>query len=136
MLLQQDLVGIQKQIFGLPWNRGLWPLLNDVETVYTGEATYIPWLEPNSRRKDDTLRQVQPNSVLTIPEDVADPGNIPVVLFGHGINTSAELAYGVANFVMVMPSLPSTLPWHAVRMHLRRPMRGLGLFCRGDGQYQ
>jgi len=139
LLLQQELdLEFKNKSLDSPWNRGLWPLLNDVETVYTGEATLHSWLEPNSRRADDTLRQVQTEFVLTIPEDVADPGNIPVVLFGHGINTSAELAYGVANFLADAgyAVFAIDLPYHGMRSVCTSDAQcaGWGSSCRGDGQ--
>ena len=76
---------------------GLWPLLNDVETVYTGDLTLHSWLEPYSRRATATPQNVRTQFVLTLPENPSDPSNVPVVLFGHGINTGAT--YGVANFL-------------------------------------
>ena len=138
-LFQQDLdLDFKNKTLDSPWNRGLWPLLNNVETVYTGEATLQSWLEPNSRRADDTLRQVQTEFVLTIPEDAEDPSNIPVVLFGHGINTSAELAYGVANFLADAgyAVFAIDLPYHGMRSICTSDAQcaGWGSTCRGDGQ--
>ena len=82
-----------------PFNRGLLLLWPDVETVYSGEATIWSWIEPNTRRRVAEPVPVKTEFVLTLPEEPEDQGNVPVVLFGHGINTSAELVYGVANFL-------------------------------------
>ncbi len=126
-----------------PFNRGLLLLWPDVETVYSGEATIWSWIEPNTRRRVAEPVPVKTEFVLTLPEDPEDQGNVPVVLFGHGINTSAELVYGVANFLAEAgyASFAIDLPYHGMRSPCTEDSQcagwslfGGGSTCRGDGQ--
>lgn len=139
LLLQQELnLQFQNTLLQTPLDRGLWPLLDNVEKIYTGEATLRSWLDPNTRRRTEEMRNVQTEFVLTIPKDVADPSNIPVILFGHGVNTSAELAYGVANFLASAgyAVFAIDLPYHGMRSLCTEDLHceGLDATCRGDGQ--
>ena len=138
-LLQLPLdLNFENEALQSPWDRGLWPLLNDVETVYTGDLTLHSWLEPYSRRATATPQNVRTQFVLTLPENPSDPSNVPVVLFGHGINTGAELAYGVANFLADAgyAVFAIDLPYHGVRSPCTEDAHcsGWGSTCRGDGQ--
>lgn len=78
-----------------PFARGLWLLLPDVENVVTGKVPTADYLDPASGHiaRDYTLRAV--DFVLTLPKDAAE--RVPVVLFGHGLETSRELVYLIAN---------------------------------------
>ena len=126
-----------------PFNRGLFLLWPDVATVYSGEATIWSWIEPNSRRRVAEPIPVKTEFVLTLPEEPEDQSNVPVVLFGHGINTSAELVYGVANFLAEAgyASFAIDLPYHGMRSPCSEDgqcagwsLFGGGSTCRGDGQ--
>lgn len=81
-----------------PFERGLYVAMPRVKTVLTGKMTSLEFLDPYTRR----LREGEPvvsdvEFVFTIP-DGAEPGEpMPVVLFGHGLLTSRELAYGIAD---------------------------------------
>lgn len=81
-----------------PWDRGLWVAMPDVATVVSGTYSSIDFLDPYTGR----LRASGPVAsevpfVLTIPEDVTPDEPLPVVIFGHGLITSRELAYVIAN---------------------------------------
>ena len=126
-----------------PFSRGLLLLWPDVETVYSGEATIWSWIEPNTRRRVAEPAPVKTEFVLTLPEAPEDQSNVPVVLFGHGINTSAELVYGVANFLAEAgyASFAIDLPYHGMRSPCTEDSQcsgwsflGGGSTCRGDGQ--
>jgi hypothetical protein len=83
-----------------PWDRGLWIAMTDVETVITGRMTTLDFLDPYTRRLragDPVEREIE--FILTIPEGVDPEEEIPVVIFGHGLITSRELGYGVANIL-------------------------------------
>ena len=125
-----------------PFSRGLLLLWPDVETVYSGEAHIWSWIEPYSRRRVPEPVAVKTEFVLTLPEDPEDQGNVPVVVFGHGINTSAELVYGVANFLAEAgyASFAIDLPYHGLRSPCTEDTQcagwsllGGGATCRGDG---
>lgn len=82
-----------------PSDRGLGLLLRDVETVVTGEITVLELLDPATRAFRPDMRG-EPNSVsfvLTIPESARPGEPVPVVYFGHGLFTSRELVYMIAN---------------------------------------
>ena len=82
-----------------PRERGLWPLLTNVETVITGKLTTLEHLDPEtlSLREDQSAQERLVDFVLTIPERARPGEPIPVVVFGHGLETSRELVYMIAN---------------------------------------
>lgn len=99
-LYQKDIPAqVQNTINKSPVDRGLPVIMHDVETIVSGDMTILDHLDPktNGFRTDDATVLGASAFVLTIPES-AQPGRpIPVVLFGHGLFTSRELAYMIAN---------------------------------------
>jgi dienelactone hydrolase len=81
-----------------PNERGL-GILFGIETVVTGQMTIWDRLDPRTRRFFDDGRGEENlvDFVLTIPESATPGEPIPVVLFGHGLFTSRELVYMIAN---------------------------------------
>ena len=72
--------------------------LFDVETVVTGTFEIQDYLDPRTRNwRADSPQPTMVEFVLTIPEDATPGVPIPVVLFGHGLLTSRELVYFVAD---------------------------------------
>jgi len=81
-----------------PLERGLPLVLDNVETVTTGKMTIADRLDPRTRRfRADGPRPNQIDFVLTVPIGYDSGEPIPVVLFGHGLFTSRDLVYMIAN---------------------------------------
>ncbi len=102
-----------------PLQRGLPFILSNVETIITGEVTTLDYLDPRTRafRPDETPEERSISFVLTIPEN-AEPGKpIPTVLFGHGLFTSRELTYLIANYLADegYAVFATDLPYHGNR---------------------
>ncbi|MEZ4460566.1 MAG: hypothetical protein R3E66_12740 [bacterium] len=99
-LYQKDIPAqVQNTINKSPNERGLPIIMRDVQTIVSGDMTILDHLDPatNAFRTDGATVLGSTPFVLTIPES-AQPGvPIPVVLFGHGLFTSRELAYMIAN---------------------------------------
>ena len=81
-----------------PRERGLGLLLPSVETIVTGKLTTLDYLDPATLAMREGGEPVERlvEFTLTIPErvDIGDP--IPTVIFGHGLMTSRELLYLIA----------------------------------------
>lgn len=82
-----------------PLDRGLPVIMRDVETIVSGDMTILDHIDPSTGafRTDGATVLGSTPFVLTIPESASPGQPIPVVLFGHGLFTSRELAYMIAN---------------------------------------
>jgi len=81
-----------------PWDRGVWVTMPEVTTVISGSFSSLDFIDPTTQRM--RMNGPEPSTVpfvLTIPEGVTPEEPLPVVIFGHGLITSRELAYLLAN---------------------------------------
>lgn len=94
--VRTDLINVEA---GSPTSLGLLLTMPLVKTVVRGELFTLDSLDPHTRRAyPDGHSEERPTSfVLTIPRGVNKGEPIPVVLFGHGLMTSRELTYLIAN---------------------------------------
>lgn len=102
-----------------PSDRGLGLLLPRVRTIVTGQITILDHLNPLTREfyEDGHAEQRLAEFALTIPRS-AEPGKpVPVVLFGHGLETSRELVYLIANILADngYAAISVDLPYHGER---------------------
>lgn len=90
---------VQNTVVRSPNDRGLPIIMRDVETIVSGDMTILDHLDPRTQsfRTDGATTLGSTPFVLTIPESATPGQPIPVVLFGHGLFTSRELAYMIAN---------------------------------------
>lgn len=81
-----------------PSERGLPIILRDVETIITGELTVRDHIDRKTLRfrEDGQAEERLVSFVLTIPEGAKKGVPIPTVIFGHGLATSRELLYLIA----------------------------------------
>lgn len=102
-----------------PLRRGLLVAMPDVETIVTGKMTTLDFLDPKTRRfrKRDVAKPRRIDFVLTVPEGYGKGEKIPVVLFGHGLMTSRELVYLIANRLAEagFAAFSIDLPYHGNR---------------------
>jgi hypothetical protein len=101
-----------------PNERGLWLLLPNIDTILSGTVPTLDWLDPTTRADSDegpTVRDI--DFVLTLPDDVPAGEAVPVVLFGHGLKTTRELVYILADLFASQgfASLAIDLPYHGER---------------------
>src|SRR5690554_7909474 len=82
-----------------PLERVVWLTMPFVKTVVTGEMFTLDSLDPQTRIAfaDGHAEERATSFVLTIPVGLDKDEPIPVVLFGHGLMTSRELTYLIAN---------------------------------------
>jgi|GEM_PF-1479512 len=94
--VRTDLVNVE---VASPLERGLWLTMPFVKTVVTGEMFTLDSLDPQTRIAfaDGHAEERATSFVLTIPVGLDKDEPIPVVLFGHGLMTSRELTYLIAN---------------------------------------
>ena len=81
-----------------PSDRGLLLVMPSVRTIVTGDVTVMDHLDYGTlaMREDGSWEPRLARMVLTIPRS-AKPGEpIPTVIFGHGLMTSRELVYMIA----------------------------------------
>src|SRR5262249_28938223 len=81
-----------------PWHRGLWILMPGAATILPGKLTTFDHLDTytTALRADGSGVPRPIDFVLTIPGSAEVGKPIPVVLFGHGLETSRELIYMIA----------------------------------------
>jgi dienelactone hydrolase len=121
-----------------PRERGLRLLMPSVKTIVTGKVTVLDHLEPRTRRwrNDDRGQERLVDFVLTIP-DSAKPGEpLPVVVFGHGLETSRELLYLIAEPLADagFAAITLDLPYHGERsVCLRSEDCRDGATCNEEG---
>lgn len=80
-----------------PTDRNMGLALPDVDRIVTGEMATLDYLDASTRRfrSYGASQKRRIPFVLTLPE--TDDEEVPVVVFGHGVKTSRELVYLVAN---------------------------------------
>jgi pimeloyl-ACP methyl ester carboxylesterase len=102
-----------------PLERGLWLAMPQVRTIATGEMFILDHLDPRTRSafEDGSAQEKKASFVLTIPTGVDKGDPLPVVLFGHGLMTSRELVYLIANKLAAAgyASFALDLPYHGNR---------------------
>jgi pimeloyl-ACP methyl ester carboxylesterase len=102
-----------------PLARGLWLAMPQVKTIATGEMFVLDHLDPTTRSAyaDGSAQVKKASFVLTIPSGVEEGKPMPVVLFGHGLMTSRELVYLIANKLASAgyASFSLDLPYHGNR---------------------
>jgi len=99
-LYQKDIPAeVRNTLEKSPNERGLPIIMRDVKTIVSGDMTILDHLDPATQafRTDGATVLGTTPFVLTIPESARPGVPIPVVLFGHGLFTSRELAYMIAN---------------------------------------
>lgn len=81
-----------------PSERGLPIILRDVETIITGQLTVRDHIDRKTLRfrEDGQAEERLVDFVLTIPEGARKGAPLPTVVFGHGLATSRELLYLIA----------------------------------------
>ena len=112
-----------------PLQRGL-PLIS-VETVVTGTFEIQDYLDPRTRNwRQDAPQSNLVDFVLTVPRGKTMGQPMPVVLFGHGLFTSRELVYFVADQLARagFAVFSFDLPYHGLRSACLRNED-----CTGDG---
>lgn len=94
--VRTDLVNVEA---ASPLERGLWLSMPFVKTVVTGQMFTLDALDPRTRVAwaDGHAEERATSFVLTIPVGLDKDEPVPVVLFGHGLMTSRELTYLIAN---------------------------------------
>ncbi len=121
-----------------PWDRGLWIVMPNVKTIVTGRLTTLDHLDPYTTafREDGSAVHRQIEFALTLPES-AQPGvPIPVVLFGHGLETSRELVYMIADRLAEegFAALSIDLPFHGERSVCKQDIECQSGVCASDGR--
>ncbi len=102
-----------------PAERGLLLLMPSVRTIVTGQLTVRDYLDPVTlaMREDGQPQERGVDFVLTLPRS-AQPGQpVPVVVFGHGLETSRELLYLIAQSLADagFAAISMDLPYHGNR---------------------
>lgn len=102
-----------------PSRRGLGLVLPDVETVISGKMFVRDHLDAVTQgwREDGQGEDRLVDFVLTIPEGAKPGQDVPVVVFGHGLVTSRELMYMIANTLAKagFAAISMDLPLHGER---------------------
>ncbi len=119
-LYEQDVrTDIQNVEVASPFDRGLFVAMPRVKTVVSGEMFVLDHLDPQTRRfhPDGSAQEKPASFVLTIPRGIDRGKPIPVVLFGHGLMTSRELVYLIADKLASegYASFALDLPYHGHR---------------------
>lgn len=126
-----------------PWDRGVWAVMPHVETVVSGYYRSLEHVDPRTlRRFPEGPVPSEVPFVLTVPPHGDEP--IPVLLFGHGLTTTKELAYLMADRLAEegFATLAIDLPFHGERSVCMEDLHcGLGQHCNeehrcltGDGE--
>ena len=114
-----------------PVERGLPLVMPDVGTIVTGQLTTLNFLAPETlaMREDGEFEERLINFTLIIPESATPGEPIPTVVFGHGLATSRELLYLIAQKLADagFAAISVDLPLHGERSVCLRETD-----CRGD----
>jgi dienelactone hydrolase len=94
--VRTDIVNVE---VATPFERGLFLAMPQVKTIVSGEMFVLDHLDPTTRTAypDGAAQERKASFVLTIPSGIDKGEPIPVVQFGHGLMTSRELVYLIAN---------------------------------------
>ncbi len=121
-----------------PLERGLPVIMRDVETIVSGEVTTLDYLDPATRafREDMVAEERSISFVATIPEGVSPGQPIPTVMFGHGLFTSRELLYMIANTLADngYAAFAIDMPYHGRRSVCLGPADCVDSMCNEFGQ--
>lgn len=90
---------VRDPFIATPWERGLPFFLSEVETIVTGTFPSLSFLEQDDPGISLEGVEIEIPFILTIPQSANPATPTPVVLFGHGLNTTRELVYLAANFL-------------------------------------
>ncbi|MBI1947326.1 MAG: hypothetical protein HYS27_16650 [Deltaproteobacteria bacterium] len=99
-----------------PFDRGVWAVMPHVDTVVSGSYRSLEHIDQRTlRRLPGGPVDSEVPFVLTVPPHGDAP--IPVVLFGHGLTTTKELAYLIADAFagLGLATLAIDLPFHGAR---------------------
>ncbi len=130
-----DVSGVMEKT---PWDRGLWLFLTSVRTIVTGKMKVLDHMDPYTTAffPDGSARVHDVDFVLTIPKSAERGKPVPVVLFGHGLETSRELVYMIANKLADagFAAFSLDLPMHGERSVCRIDLECAdGASCASDG---
>lgn len=127
--VRTDIVNVE---VATPFERGLFLAMPQVKTVVSGELFVLDHLDPTTRTAypDGSAQERKASFVLTIPSGVDKGEPIPVVQFGHGLMTSRELVYLIANKLADAgyAAFALDMPYHG-----RRAVCVETSDCQGDG---
>lgn len=112
-----------------PSDRGLLLLMPSVRTIVTGEMTVMDHLdyETLAMREDGTWEPRLAKLTLTIPRSAQKGQPVKTVVFGHGLLTSRELLYMIAEAL-------AQKGWASISVDL--PLHGERSVCLEDGNCQ
>lgn len=115
-----------------PRERGISFLLPNVETVVSGQLTTLEHLDPKTlaMREGQVGEERLVDFVLTIPEDAPKGEPLPVVVFGHGLETSRELLYFIADKLAENGYAAISMD---LALHGNRSVCLRDTDCKGDG---
>ncbi len=117
---EQDVpTGLVNALEKTPLERGLPFVLSRVRTIVTGQIAILDHLDPTTRAfyEDGSSELGLADFVLTIPESATPGEPVKTVVFGHGLLTSRELTYLVANTLARAgwATISVDLPYHGER---------------------
>lgn len=102
-----------------PTSRGLLLVMPSVRTIVTGKMTVLDHLDAESLawREDGKGEERLVDFTLTIPRQAEKGKPVPVVVFGHGLETSRELLYLIAEKLAQngFAAISMDLPLHGER---------------------
>lgn len=138
-LYAQDISTVLEDVVvASPIDRGLWLVMPNVETIVSGTMPIYDSIDPTTGRRAAAGPTVSgADFVLTIPENAPEPDSIPVVLFGHGLTTSRELVYLVADMLAERgyASIGIDFPYHGNRSVCLGDLTCVGdARCAANGQ--
>lgn len=117
-----------------PWDRGVFAVMPNVDTVVSGSFASLELIDAQTlRRFPEGPVPSQVPFVLTVPPHGDAP--IPVLLFGHGLTTTKELAYLMADRLAQegFATLAIDLPFHGERSVCTADLHcALGQHCATD----
>ncbi|MBI3182609.1 MAG: Ig-like domain-containing protein [Myxococcales bacterium] len=144
----QDIAKRARELWSAPYSANL-PLtvqgvqsagapltMPDVSKLLTGQLSTVDFLEPTSRAFRDKGQPRQIEFVLSVPKGVSAGSSLPVVVFGHGLNTERRLSFFVANRLAKagFATMAIDFPYHGERTAcLADSHCSWGATCATDG---
>ena len=134
-LVERDVVPLLSGVVNAtPWDRGMWAVMPNVETVVSGTYRSLEHVDARTlRRYPEGPVPAEVPFVLTVPPHGDEP--VPVLLFGHGLTTTKELAYLMADRLALQgfATLAIDLPFHGERSVCLADLHcALGQHCSED----
>lgn len=126
--------GLADVVVASPWDRGVWAVMPNVDTVVSGSFRSLEHIDAHTlRRFPGGPVESQVPFVLTVPPHGDAP--IPVLVFGHGLTTTKELAFLMADRLAQegFATLAIDLPFHGERTVCTEDLHcALGQHCADD----